>query len=59
MNKIKDDELDTNVQSEEYKIGAVQWGRPLRKQVTDANEQKQKITLPMTFKTEFGGIKYE
>lgn len=31
----------------------------MRKQVTDANEQKQKITLPMTFKTEFGGIKYE
>lgn len=24
MNKIKDDELDTNVQSEGYKIGAVQ-----------------------------------
>lgn len=40
MNKIKDDELDTNVQSEGYKTGGVQWGRPMRKQVTDANEQK-------------------
>ena len=31
----------------------------MRKQDTDATQQKLKITLAVTFRTEFGGIKYE
>lgn len=59
MDKIKGDELDINVQSKGYKIGGAQWGRSEKRQVINAREQESKITLAVTFKTEFGGIKYE
>lgn len=56
MNKIKDDEPDINAESEGYKTDGAQWWRPMKKQVTDAKKQKWKITLAVTFKTEFGRI---
>lgn len=59
INKIKDDNLDINVQSKGYKKGKSTVRKTSEEEVTDSRAQESKMMLAMTFKTELRGIKYE